>query len=98
MADDKVLSKKEDGIGWLIFNNPERRNALTIEMDEAAGKVIEDFAGDPSVRVVIVRGAGDKAFIAGGDFSAYDKQTASEEARKQTDRIRANTHRLLHTI
>jgi naphthoate synthase len=67
MADDRMLAKKEDGVGWLTFNTPERRNAVSLEMWKLMGDVLEDFDRDPAIRVVVLTGAGDKAFCAGGD-------------------------------
>ena len=95
---DKIISIKEGGIGWLIFNNPERRNAVSQEMSEAAGKVLQDFAVDPAVRVVILRGAGDKAFISGGDISKFEQQSATPELRAQWEKVKADTRDLLYTI
>ena len=49
---DKMLSRKEGGVGYLIFNNPERHNAVSLDMWEAAQGFLADFAADPAVRVV----------------------------------------------
>lgn len=95
---EKVIAKKEGGIGWLIFNNPERRNAVSSEMTAEAGRVLERYAADPEVRVVILRGGGDKAFISGGDISTFEKSSASEALIKETLRIRTRTSMLLQTI
>jgi enoyl-CoA hydratase/carnithine racemase len=78
MTTDKMIAKKEAGIGWMIFNNPERHNAVSLEMWQAAGEIVRDFAADPEVRVMIVTGAGSKAFISGADISQFDKVRKSE--------------------
>jgi len=98
LADDKILSSKEGAIGWLIFNNPARRNAVSPEMSEAAAKVLEDFSRDDTVRVVILRGTGDKAFISGGDISKFESQRNTPEARAKWEKISARARHLLATL
>lgn len=83
MASDKMIAKKEGGIGWMIFNNPERHNAVSLEMWQAAVEIANDFAADPAVRVVIVTGGGDKAFISGADISRFEKERSSEAGFKR---------------
>ena len=53
MSTDKILSHKDGGVGTLTFNNPERRNAVSPEMSQAAAEVMEDFASDKAVRVAM---------------------------------------------
>jgi len=69
---DKIQGTKKGAIGTLTFNCPEKLNAISPEMSQAAGAVIDDFANDPAIRVVILRGAGTKAFVSGGDISKYE--------------------------
>ena len=80
MTSDKMIAHKADGLGWMIFNNPERHNAVSLEMWQAAGDIIEDFVRDDAVRVVVVRGAGDKSFISGADISKFGDERAEAEA------------------
>lgn len=79
MATDKMLSEVGDGIGRMIFNNPERRNAVSLEMWEAAENILRGFADDPEVRVVVLSGAGGKAFVSGADISKFESERSSEE-------------------
>jgi enoyl-CoA hydratase/carnithine racemase len=83
MATDKMIAEKADGIGWMIFNNPERHNAVSLEMWEAAIEMIADFNKDDSVRVIVVRGAGDKSFVSGADISKFEDERAEKEAVKR---------------
>jgi enoyl-CoA hydratase/carnithine racemase len=78
----KIIARKEDGIGWLIFNQPEKHNAVSYSMWVAIPKVIADFEADSSVRVIIMTGAGDKAFVSGADISEFEEKRGSEEAVK----------------
>ena len=77
---DKMLAEKDGGIGWMIFNNPARRNATSLEMWQAVGEILAAFAADPAIRVVVMRGAGDKAFVSGADISQFEDQRANAEA------------------
>lgn len=77
---EKMLARKADGIGWMTFNNPERHNAVSMEMWQAAERILADFSADPAVRVVVVTGAGGKAFVSGADISKFESERASEEA------------------
>ena len=77
---EKMLSRKEGGVGWMIFNNPERHNAVSMEMWIAAEQILADFATDPDVRVVVVTGAGGKAFVSGADISKFESERGSKEA------------------
>ena len=62
---DKILSDVENGIGWVIYNNPEMRNAISLAMAEKVAEVIESHNRNDDVRVVIVRGEGGKSFVSG---------------------------------
>ena len=77
---DKMLSRKEGGVGYLIFNNPERHNAVSLEMWEAASDFLADFAVDKAIRVVVLTGAGGKAFVSGADISKFESERSSQEA------------------
>jgi enoyl-CoA hydratase/carnithine racemase len=81
MADtDKILARKEARVGTLVFNNPERHNAVSLEMWEAASHVLEEFARDPEIRVLVVTGAGGKAFVSGADISKFEDERATQAA------------------
>lgn len=76
---DKILGAKKGAVGILTFNYPEKHNAMSPEMAQAAAAVINDFEADPAVRVIILKGAGSKAFVSGGDISQYEKNRATPE-------------------
>ena len=75
----KMLSRKEGGVGYLTFNNPERHNAVSLEMWEAASHYLDDFRNDVAVRVVVVTGAGGKAFVSGADISKFETERSTKE-------------------
>lgn len=80
LGTDRMLREKRDGIGIMTFNNPERHNAVSMEMWVAAEKILADFAADDAVRVVVITGAGGKAFVSGADISKFESERASADA------------------
>jgi enoyl-CoA hydratase len=78
MSTDKILRSREGAVGRITFNNPERRNAVSLEMWQAVDAALDDFASDPAVRVVILAGAGGKAFISGADISKFESERNTE--------------------
>jgi enoyl-CoA hydratase len=94
----KILAHVEDGIGWLTFNNPERRNAVSLEMWQALGDAMEAFEADADVRLVVLKGAGDKSFVAGADISEFEKHRANAEQRYEYAKISQRGHRSLRTF
>jgi enoyl-CoA hydratase len=87
-AEGKILQSVEDGVGVITFNNPDKRNAMSLDMWEGVGQALIDLRDDPGVRVVILTGAGDKAFVSGADISQFEKNRhnaqASEEYSKRS--------------
>jgi enoyl-CoA hydratase/carnithine racemase len=75
-----MTSRKEGRVGTLIFDNPARHNAVSLDMWEAAARILEDFAADDEVRVVVLTGAGGKAFVSGADISKFEDERATREA------------------
>jgi enoyl-CoA hydratase/carnithine racemase len=84
---DKIIARKEGAIGWVIFNNPEKRNAMSLEMYEATGAAMEAYARDSEVRVVILRGEGEKAFISGADISQFKERRGTPEQVRTSETI-----------
>jgi enoyl-CoA hydratase len=80
---ERILTHVADGIGWLTLNNPQRRNAISLDMWRGIGAALEAFQHDDAVRVVVMRGAGGVAFAAGADISEFDQHRANAEQRKE---------------
>lgn len=78
---DKMLARVEAGVGYVTFNNPERRNAVSLEMWKALGDIMEAFERDDAVRAVVLTGAGDKAFVSGADISEFESQRGNAEQK-----------------
>jgi len=90
MSDAPSLLMEKDGpIGWIIFNRPEKRNAVGVETWELMPKYVQDLATDDAIRVVIMRGAGDKAFVAGADISQFKDRRRNMADEEEYRRIGA---------
>ena len=76
---DKIIGRKTGGIAEIIFNNPAKHNATSLEMWVRVGELAAEYAVDPEVRVLILSGAGGKAFVSGADISKFESQRASAE-------------------
>jgi enoyl-CoA hydratase len=70
MADDDILFGREGGVGTVLLNRPQALNAFTLGMYRQFGPKLYEFAGDPAIHAVLIEGAGDRAFCAGGDVRA----------------------------
>jgi enoyl-CoA hydratase len=79
---DKMLSRKDGQVGYVIFNNPERHNAVSLDMWARTTEILNEFARDDEVRVVVITGAGGKSFVSGADISKFESERASLEATK----------------
>jgi enoyl-CoA hydratase len=95
---DKLLVDVDDGIARITFNNPAKRNALSVEMQAALGGLLASLQKDPDVRVIVLTGAGGKAFISGADISEFGSQRTSPEARHTHDGRRAELARAWATL
>lgn len=92
---DKIIARREGATGFLIFNNPERRNAVSLEMWQAAGEVLQQFAADDAVRVIVLAGAGDKSFVSGADISKFENERASAEAQEKYAKVSSGMRKVL---
>ena len=75
--DSKILSHTLGAVGTLTFNNPERHNAMSLEMWRQAAGALEELIRDPDVRVIVLTGAGGKAFVSGADISKFESERDS---------------------
>ena len=100
---EELTESRSNGIATLTLNRPESRNALTPEMMVGLREALPRFAEDPTVRVVVLTGAG-RAFCAGGDVKRFaaassdDQAAASFEAKVHDLRTRMEISRILHEM
>lgn len=76
----QVLVEKEGRIGWLVFDHPERRNAISGAMWRQIPEAAREVGEDPEVRVVVLRGAGGEAFVSGADISEFESSRTGSAA------------------
>jgi enoyl-CoA hydratase len=84
---ERMIAKKDGAIGWMQFNNPARHNAVSVDMWKAVPEIMTEFANDEQIRVVVLSGAGGKAFISGADISEFAEKRSSREHVVEYDRI-----------
>lgn len=77
---DKILTEHSGAIARIIFNQPEKRNAVSLEMWQAVEQALDRFSDDNNVRALIFSGAGGKAFVAGADISKFENERSTAEA------------------
>ena len=84
-AGGKILAAKQDGVGVVTFNQPEKHNAMSVEMWLGLAEILDDFRADDSVRTVILTGAGNRAFVSGADISQFEQQRSNADAQRAYD-------------
>jgi enoyl-CoA hydratase/carnithine racemase len=77
----ELITKKENGIGWVIFSNLPRLNAMTYDMWVDFPKALAAFDADPEVRVIVTAGDGEKAYVSGADISQFEKNRGTADAQ-----------------
>ena len=93
---DKMLARKDGRVGYVIFNNPERHNAVSLDMWAATSRFLDEFAKDDEVRVVVLAGAGGKAFVSGADISRFEKERSSEDAVAHYNKVVEKSYAAFH--
>jgi len=81
-APGRIEARRDGRVGWIIIDNVARRNAVSLEMWQAMAEAIDAFADDPEVRLLVVRGAGDAAFVSGADISRFGEERATADAAR----------------
>ena len=95
LGTSRMIARTEGGIGWMIFNQPEKLNAVSLEMWAAVPKIVSAFEADSAVRVIVLAGAGERAFVSGADISEFEQRRDSEEAIRAYDAVSEEAHTAL---
>ena len=90
---EQLLCEIDDGVALVTFNNPAKRNALSVAIRTALPGVLRALQADADVRVVVLTGAGDMAFVSGADISEFGDRRTTPEARAEFDRAGADAGR-----
>ena len=77
-TDDLIVTRDEDMVRWLVFNRPDKHNALSLEMLEQTLEEVRRFGADDASRVLVLTGGGDRAFVSGADISEFDRGPGAE--------------------
>lgn len=80
MSEDDLTYEVVDSIGWVTFNRPDQRNALTFAMYEGLAGICSNAPTDGSLKAIIIRGAGDRAFAAGTDMTQFRGFATAQDA------------------
>jgi enoyl-CoA hydratase/carnithine racemase len=95
---DKLLMEKDGPIGWIVFNQPEKRNAVSLEMWEAMPGYVRELTADDAIRVVVLRGAGEESFVSGADISQFKERRRNMADQEEYNRISSRGSEALQTL
>ena len=84
---EKLLAHKDGAAGWITFNNPAKRNAMSYEMWLGLDIALDAFIADPAIRVIVLKGAGDKAFVSGADISEFKEKRANPQMVAEFNKV-----------
>jgi enoyl-CoA hydratase len=98
MQDDRIIGREDGPVGHVVINNPAKLNAVSLDMWEAAHALLTRYAENPAIRVVVVSGAGGKAFMSGADISKFESERANMEAQKRYDAISSRSYDLMYNF
>jgi enoyl-CoA hydratase/carnithine racemase len=84
---EKLLAHKDGPAGWVTFNNPAKRNAMSYEMWLGLDIALNEFIADPAIRVIVLKGAGDKAFVSGADISEFKEKRANPKTVAEFNKV-----------
>jgi enoyl-CoA hydratase/carnithine racemase len=84
---DLIQVAKEGSVATVVLNRPDRMNALNLPMWQGLAEAFEGLSADPSVRAIILRGSGTKAFAPGADIDEFDTLRANAAQAKDYDKV-----------
>ena len=87
LSTQKILAHNDGPVGRIILNNPERRNAISLDMWQGISEAFDHFSGNPKIRCIVMSGAGDKAFASGADISQFKERRSNADAAEEYARI-----------
>lgn len=94
--EDKLICHREGGVACITFNNPARHNAVSLDMWQAMDTHLSELESDPDIRVLVVTGAGGKAFVSGADISKFESERATKENVALYSKISTAAYEKLH--
>jgi enoyl-CoA hydratase/carnithine racemase len=98
MQEQKIYGRREGAVGHVVFNNPAKLNAVSLDMWDGFVRLMKDYAEDSAIRCVVVSGAGGKAFVSGADISKFESERANAEAQVRYDAISKEGYESLYNL
>lgn len=98
MQEQKIYGRREGAVGHVVFNNPAKLNAVSLDMWDGLVKLMKDYEADSAIRCVVVSGAGGKAFVSGADISKFESERASADAQVRYDAISKEGYESLYNF
>ncbi len=98
MQEQKIYGRRDGAVGHLVFNNPAKLNAVSLDMWDGFVDILEDYEKDPAIRCVVVSGAGGKAFVSGADISKFESERANAEAQARYETISKRGYEALYEL
>ena len=98
MQEQKIYGRREGAVGHIVFNNPAKLNAVSLDMWDGFVGMLKDYEKDPEVRCGVVSGAGGKAFVSGADISKFESERANAEAQVRYDAISKEGYEALYNF
>ena len=80
MTTNKMILNIKSNVAYITFNNPEKHNAVSLDMWDSLEEMLNQCEKDHNVRVVVLNGAGGKSFVSGADISKFEKERSTKEA------------------
>lgn len=80
MTTDRIICTRDGAVGHIVFNNPDRHNAMSLDMWRGGEAAVRELCGAGGVRAIVLTGAGNKAFVAGADISRFGEERDSQAA------------------
>lgn len=95
-AENSLIVEKRGSEGWITFNNPAKHNAMSLDMWAGLVPALSVFEADDEIRVVVLTGAGEKAFVSGANISQFDKLRSSTDAVAEYERVAEGAQNALY--
>ena len=80
MTTNKMILNIKSNVAYITFNNPEKHNAVSLDMWDSLEEMLNQCEKDHNVRVVVLNGAGGKSFVSGADISKFEKERSTKES------------------
>jgi enoyl-CoA hydratase len=87
LSTNKIIAENDGPVGRIILNNPDRRNAISLDMWEGISEAFDEFSKNPQIRCVVMSGAGEKAFASGADISQFKERRSNAQAAEEYAKI-----------